>query len=154
MASSCCAHTIGIIYICATSRQRASPTLTARKKKVSTKNSAFTKFKYVAEGRNNRDRKNSDHSCQGRSYSSTLGARCVCSGERQRYYGGRWNSWWGCAECCVQEQLRCDCGTVTSTVEAPTGVCATAESKSDTLCCSSTSVDHNPWICAWHLYFK
>ena len=29
--------------------------------------------------------------------------------------------WWGCAECCGQEQLLCDCGSVTSTVEAPTG---------------------------------
>ena len=54
----------------------------------------------------------------------------------------------------IQEQLRFGCGTVKSTVEAPTGVCATAESKSDMLCCSSTAVDHNPWICAWHLYFK
>ena len=53
-----------------------------------------------------------------------------------------------------QERLRCGCGTETSTVEAPTGVCATAESKSDMLCCSITAVDQNPWICAWHLYFK
>ena len=34
----------------------------------------------------------SDQSCQGRLYSSTLGARCLYSGERQRSYGGRWNS--------------------------------------------------------------
>ena len=36
--------------------------------------------------------KNLYHSCQGRVYSSTLGARCVYRGERQRHYGGRWNS--------------------------------------------------------------
>ena len=32
--------------------------------------------------------KNLPHSYQGRVYSSTLGARCVCRGERQRHYGG------------------------------------------------------------------
>ena len=37
-----------------------------------------------------------------------------------------------------QEQLRCGCGTVTSTVEAPTGVCATAVSKPIMLCCSTS----------------
>ena len=58
-----------------------------KKKKASTKNSAFTKFKYVAEGRYIRD-ENLSHSCQGRVYSSTLGARCVYRGERQRHYGG------------------------------------------------------------------
>ena len=36
-----------------------------------------------------------------------------------------------------QEQLGFGCGTVTSTVDAPTGVCATAVSKSIMLCCSS-----------------
>ena len=36
--------------------------------------------------------KNLYHSCQGRVYSSTLGARWVYSGERQRHYGERWNS--------------------------------------------------------------
>ena len=32
--------------------------------------------------------KNLPHSCQGHLYSSTLGARYVYRGERQRHYGG------------------------------------------------------------------
>ena len=53
--------------------------------------SAFTKFKYVAEGRYIRD-ENLSHSWEGRVYSSTLGARYVYHGERLRHYGGRWCS--------------------------------------------------------------
>ena len=52
-----------------------------------------------------------------------------------------------------QEQLGFDCGTVTSTVDSPAGVCATDVSKSIMLCCSSTAVNHNPVVCARHLCF-
>ena len=45
-----------------------------------------------------------------------------------------------------QEELRCGCGRVASTVEGPTGVCATAVSKSIMLCCSSTAVDNSPVV--------
>ena len=83
--------------------------------------------------------KNLPHSCQGRVYRSTLGARCVYRGERQRHYCG-----WGCAECCGQEQLRCDGGSVTSTVEAPDRCNATVVCKSSMRCCSSTAVDSSP----------
>ena len=53
-----------------------------------------------------------------------------------------------------QEQLRCGCGIVTSIVQAPTGVCATAVIKSIMLCCSSTAVDNSPVVCARFLYFQ
>ena len=53
-----------------------------------------------------------------------------------------------------QEQLRCGCGLVASTVQAPTGVCATAVSKSIMLCCSSTAVDNSPVVCERLLYFQ
>ena len=66
------------------SKIKGFPTLTA-----STKNSAFTKFKYVAEGRYIRD-ENLPPSRRGRVYSSAHVARFVYRGDRQRHYG-----WWG-----------------------------------------------------------
>ena len=70
------------------SKIKCFPTPTARKKKrPALKNSAFTKFKYVAQGRYSRD-ENLPHSCRGRVYSSTLGAWCMYYRERQRHYGG------------------------------------------------------------------
>ena len=52
--------------------------------------------------------------------------------------------WWGCAECCGQEQLLCDCGSVTSTVAAPVRCNDTAVCKSSMLCRCSTAVDSSP----------
>ena len=53
-----------------------------------------------------------------------------------------------------QEQPRCGCGTVTSTVETRTGVCASAVSNSIMLCCRRTAVDNSPVVCARFLYFQ
>ena len=98
--------------------------------------------------------KNLPHSCQGRVYSSTLGARCVYRGERQRHYDGRriigegvlnavWSGaatlWLWVSDIDSRSSDRCN---------------VTAVGKSSMLCCSSTAVDTSPVICAWHLYFK
>ena len=72
-----------------------------KKKRPALKNSAFTKFKYVAQGRYIRDG-NLPHSCRGRVYSSTLGAWCMYCRERQRHYGG-----WGVLNAVVRSSY-CD----------------------------------------------
>ena len=72
-----------------------------KKKRPALKNSAFTKFKYVAQGRYIRDG-NLPHSCRGRVCSSTLGAWCMYCRERQRYYGG-----WGVLNAVVRSSY-CD----------------------------------------------
>ena len=79
------------------------------------------------------------HSCQGRVYSSTLGARCLYRGDRQRHYGG-----WGMLNAMVQEQLLCDGGSVLSTVVSPDWCNASAVCKSSMLCCCSTAVANSP----------
>ena len=53
-----------------------------------------------------------------------------------------------------QEQLSFGCGIVTSTVDAPTGVCVTAVSKSIMLCGSSSAEDSSPVVLAWLLFCK
>ena len=45
-----------------------------------------------------------------------------------------------------QEQLGFCCGTLTSTAEAPTGVCDTAVSKAIMLCRSGSAVDSGPVV--------
>ena len=65
-------------------------------------------------------------------YSSecTLGARCVYSGGRQCSNGRRWNSDGGVLCPAWSESTRLPgCGTVTSTAEAPTGVCPILKEK-------------------------
>ena len=50
----------------------------------------------------------------------------------------------GYVECCGQEQLLCDGGSVASTVESPGWCDASAVCKSSMLCCSSTAVANSP----------
>ena len=130
------------------SKIKGFPTLTARKKKPALKNSAFTKFNYVAEGRYIREEKSPSF------VSRTRVQQYARSEVRvpRRAATPLWRV--GYAECCGQEQLRFDRGSVASKVEAPTGamllLCATQ------VCCAvgSTAVASSPCICAWHLYFE
>ena len=50
----------------------------------------------------------------------------------------------GYVECCGQEQLLCDGGSVASTVESPGWCNASAVCKSSMLCCCSTAVANSP----------
>ena len=50
----------------------------------------------------------------------------------------------GDVECCGQEQLLCDGGSVASTVESPGWCNASAVCKSSMLCCCSTAVANSP----------
>ena len=91
----------------------------------------FTKFKYEAEGRYNRDEKSpiirakdaftaacvrsERGACTAESVSADMEVTATVVGVWEMLRG--------------QEQLGSGCGSVTSTAEAPTGVCGTAVSK-------------------------
>ena len=138
-------------------------TITTRKKKASTKNStftkfkykrpalknsAFTKFKYVTEGRYIRDEKSLSF------VPRTRVQQCARSGVNvpSRAAAPLWRV--GYAECCGQEKLLCDGGSVASTVESPDWCNASAVCKASMLCCCSTAVDSSPCMCEWHLCFE
>ena len=77
------------------------------------------------------------HSRQGRVYSSTLGASVP-----RRPAAPLWRV--GYVECCGQEQLLCDGGSVASTVESLDWCNASAVCRSSMLCCCSTAVANSP----------
>ena len=111
--------------------------MTARKKRPAI-NSAFTKFKYVAEWR---------YFCEENSPSFASRTRVQQYSRSEVLVPRRpaaplWRV--GYAECCGQEQLLCVGGSVASTVESPDWCNAYAVCKSSMLCCCSTAVDSSP----------
>ena len=121
----CCAHTISSINICASVNCRIKGILHADSTtEKASKEAAYTKFKYVAEGRFNRDENSPINRAEGACMATCVRSeRGACTSKGVSAATDVAGTVEGCADAWSEATRLSGCGTVTSTAEAPTSVC-------------------------------